>query len=147
MEIATFTYTHPARRVYFPLHPARYEHVSTYSCYLGPHSKRTHVPLVRHPPPPPPPSVDIKANRYTNGIPNGVLCNYDVTITPFSFFSIVFESGIIPAEWEKCFISPIPKCSKKDPFLPLYYRGLSLLSCVGKLYSSILSNRIVLYTN
>ena len=39
----------------FPLHPARYEPVST---YLGPHSRRTHVPLVRHPP-----SSDIKANR------------------------------------------------------------------------------------
>ena len=39
----------------FPLHLARYEPVST---YLGPHSRRTHVPLVRHPP-----SLDIKANR------------------------------------------------------------------------------------
>ena len=39
----------------FPLHTARYEPVST---YLGPHSRRTHVPLVRHPP-----SLDIKANR------------------------------------------------------------------------------------
>ena len=48
-------YNQPACRVYFPLHPARYEPVST---YLGPHSKRTHVPLVRHPP-----SLDIKANR------------------------------------------------------------------------------------
>ena len=46
---------HPACRVYFPLHPARYEPVAT---YLGPHSRRTHVPLVRHPP-----SLDIKANR------------------------------------------------------------------------------------
>ena len=46
---------HPACRVYFPLHPARYEPVST---HLGPHSRRTHVPLVRHPP-----SLDIKANR------------------------------------------------------------------------------------
>ena len=73
-----------------------------------------------------------------DGIPNEVLCNYDVTITLFRFFSIVFESGIIPAEWKKWFISPIPKCSKKDPFLPLNYRGISLLSCVGKLYSSIL---------
>ena len=82
-----------------------------------------------------------------DGIPNEVLCNYDVTITLFRFFSIVFESGIIPAEWKKCFISPIPKCSKKDPFLPLNYRGISLLSCVGKLYSSILSNRIVSYSN
>ena len=49
------TDSHPACRVYFPLHPARYEPVST---YLGPHSRRTHVPLVRHPP-----SLDSKANR------------------------------------------------------------------------------------
>ena len=39
-----------------------------------------------------------------DGIPNKVLCNYDVTITLFRFFSIVFERGIIPAEWKKCFI-------------------------------------------
>ena len=32
-----------------------------------------------------------------DGIPNKVLYNYDVTITLFRFFSIVFESGIIPA--------------------------------------------------
>ena len=44
----------------FPLHPARYESVST---YLGPHSRRTHVPLVRHPP-----SLDIKANRHAPAI-------------------------------------------------------------------------------
>ena len=48
-------YTHPVSRVYFLLHPARYEPVSA---YLEPHSRRTHVPLVRHPP-----SLDIKANR------------------------------------------------------------------------------------
>ena len=48
-------FVQPACRVYFPLHPARYEPMPT---YLGPHSRRTHVPLVRHPP-----SLDIKANR------------------------------------------------------------------------------------
>ena len=43
------------------------------------------------------------------------------------------------------FILPIPKSSKKDPYVPLNYRGLSLLSCVAKLYSGILNNRINMY--
>ena len=45
------------------------------------------------------------------------------------------------------FFNTFPRVLKKDPFSPLNYRGISLLSCVCKLYSFILSNRIVLYSN
>ena len=33
----------------------------------------------------------------------------------------------------------------KDPHVPINYRGISLLSCVGKMYSSLLSKRILSY--
>ena len=82
-----------------------------------------------------------------DGITKEVLCNYDVTITLFRFFSIVLTVVLYQPSGKKCFISPTPKCSKKDPFLPLNYRCISLLFCVGKLYPAILSNRIVSYSN
>ena len=44
-------------------------------------------------------------------------------------------------------ISPIPKGSDKDPYLPLNYRGISLNSCLAKVFSSILNKRIVSYCN
>ncbi len=42
-------------------------------------------------------------------------------------------------------MNPIPKGSGKDPFVPLNYRGILLLSCVSKTYTSLLNERIVKY--
>ena len=42
-------------------------------------------------------------------------------------------------------ILSIPKDSTKDPRVPLHYRGISLLSCISKLYSSFLNNRLLPY--
>lgn len=50
-------------------------------------------------------------------------------------FQSCFESGIIP--------KPIPKSSKNDPKLPLSCRDISLISCVYKLYSTLLNCRLV----
>ena len=50
-----------------------------------------------------------------------------------------------PTLWKRCNITPVPKSAMKDPHLPINYRGISLLSCVGKMYSSLLSNRILSY--
>ena len=35
----------------------------------------------------------------------------------------------------------------KDPFTPLNYRGISLLSCVSKLYSRVINNKLTAYCN
>ncbi len=48
-----------------------------------------------------------------------------------------------PSVWLKSTITPIPKNVAKDPHIPLHYRGISLLLCVCKGYSSILNKRIV----
>ena len=58
-------------------------------------------------------------------------------------FQFCFDRGIIPTQWHKTIIKPIPKSSKNDPRLPLSYRGISLVSCVYKLYSSLLNHRLV----
>ena len=58
-------------------------------------------------------------------------------------YQACFTHSNVPTVWKQAFIKPIPKGSDKDPHVPLNYRGISLISCVSKLYSSILNNRIV----
>lgn len=60
-------------------------------------------------------------------------------------FMLFFKNGIIPSIWRKAIICPILKDSSSDPPLPLNYRGISLLSVVAKIYSSVLNNRLVTY--
>ncbi len=45
----------------------------------------------------------------------------------------------------KSIIVLLPKRSNKDPNVPLNYRDISLLSCINKVYSSIINARIVKY--
>ena len=56
-------------------------------------------------------------------------------------FNIVFETGIIPESWTIGLIKPIYK-NKGDPNLPENYRPISLLSCLGKLFTCILNKRL-----
>ena len=62
----------------------------------------------------------------------------------YDLFDFCFKNGKVPSIWTKAVIAPIHK-SGKDPYEPLNYRGISLLSCVGKLYTSVLEKRIVNY--
>ncbi len=45
----------------------------------------------------------------------------------------------------KAIITPIPKSSSKDPYVPLNFIGISLLSCVGKGFSGIINVTVVNY--
>lgn len=60
-------------------------------------------------------------------------------------FMLCFESHIIPSVWRQAIICPILKDSNSDPRVPLNYRGISLLSTIYKMYSSILNHRLVSY--
>ncbi len=71
--------------------------------------------------------------------------NNDVTTMLYNLIKLYFEYGKIPSVLLKSIISHIPKSSNKDPHVPLNYRGISLLSCVGKAYSSLLNRHIVSY--
>ena len=53
--------------------------------------------------------------------------------------------GSRPQYGKKTIINPIPKGASKDPYLPMSYRGISLLSCISKIYSGVLNNRITDY--
>ena len=59
-------------------------------------------------------------------------------------FNKVFDTGVPPV-WLRALIKPIPKGSAVDPRLPSQYKGISLLSAVGKLFSCIINARISMY--
>ena len=89
----------------------------------------------------------LKQNKATglDNIPNEVLKNHDVMQMLYNLFRKCFEFGIIPSVWLKAIITPIPKSSSKDPYIPLNYRGISLLSCVCKVFSGIINRRVMNY--
>ena len=78
-------------------------------------------------------------------LPNEVLKNEKVIKLLHKIFEYCFDTGIIPEEWSKGIIKPIPKSRTSDPRIPLNYRGISLISCVAKIFTSILNSRIVSY--
>eukprot|EP00732_Lithocolla_globosa_P001538 Lithocolla_globosa_v1_NODE_782_length_3286_cov_3.792634.p1 type:complete len:976 gc:universal NODE_782_length_3286_cov_3.792634:2974-47(-) len=59
-----------------------------------------------------------------------------------SLFNFCFKNGVVPSMWLRGIIHPIPKDSKLDQTEPLNHRGISLLSCVMKLYCKILNIRL-----
>ena len=56
-------------------------------------------------------------------------------------FNVVLDSGIVPTEWCIGVIIPIFK-NKGENTNPDNYREITLLSCLGKLFTSVLNNRI-----
>ena len=75
-------------------------------------------------------------------IPNEVLKQDGLRRLLLEFVNMCFINNVIPSVWRKAIIAPIPKSSSKDPCVPLNYRGISLLSCIYKLYSSLLNMRL-----
>ena len=57
------------------------------------------------------------------------------------FFNLIFNSGMVPESWTLGIIKPIYK-NKGDPQHPENYRPISLLSCLGKLFTCIINNRL-----
>ena len=55
-------------------------------------------------------------------------------------FNLILDSGDVLPEWVISFIVPIHKGGAKSD--PSNYRGISLLSCLGKFFLSILNNRL-----
>ena len=59
-------------------------------------------------------------------------------------FNIIFSSGFIPNDWSEGIISPIYK-NKGDKSSPDIYRGITILSCFGKLFTAVLNSRLNTY--
>ena len=58
----------------------------------------------------------------------------------WKLFQVMFATEKIPMDWARGIIFPIHKAG--DERVPDNYRGITLLSVVGKLYSSILTKRV-----
>jgi hypothetical protein len=51
------------------------------------------------------------------------------------------DCGIIPESWSSGIIKPVYK-NKGNPSVPHNFRAITLISCVGKLFTSILNSRL-----
>ncbi len=78
-------------------------------------------------------------------ISNEVLKKNDIMLILFQLYVKCFDSGLVPSLWLKAIITPIPKSSTKDRFVPLNYRGIDLLSFVCKVFSWIINRHISKY--
>jgi hypothetical protein len=56
-------------------------------------------------------------------------------------FNLILDKGLVPSSWSDGFIVPIYK-NKGDCNNPDNYRGITILSCLGKLFTSVLNNRL-----
>jgi hypothetical protein len=57
-----------------------------------------------------------------------------------NLFNAIFRSGIFPEEWSEGYVIPLHK--KGDKNNVDNYRGITLLSCLGKLFTRILNTRL-----
>ena len=58
-------------------------------------------------------------------------------------FNLVFTSGMFPTLWSGSWLKPLHKGG--DHSDPNKYRGISIMSCLGKLFCAVLYNRLVLF--
>ena len=82
----------------------------------------------------------------TDLILNEFLKNSCLKMLPIfvKLFNIIFESGIIPDLWSVGIVCPIYK-NKGGAANPDNYRGITILSCYGKLFTAVLNNRLNCY--
>ena len=78
-------------------------------------------------------------------LPNEVLKQDGIQNLLLPFLNKCFIENVIPTSWRKSIIVPIPKSASKDPLVPLNYRGISLLSCLYKLFTSLINLRITIH--
>ena len=63
-----------------------------------------------------------------------------------NLFNIIFDTGVIPESWLVGIIKPIYK-NKGNSKDPKNYRPITILSCLGKLFTSILNNRLTEFSD
>lgn len=77
-----------------------------------------------------------------DGIPSDVFRNDCSVSVLHVLFNTCYATGVIPKEWGKGIINPIPKSNTSDPRDPLSNRGITLAPSTYKLYCSVLNERL-----
>ena len=71
-----------------------------------------------------------------------IKCTTDMFLPIYTkLFNLVLDTGIVPESWALGDILPIYK-NKGSIHLPENYRPITLLSCLGKLFTSVMNNRL-----
>ena len=86
------------------------------------------------------PGNDCIINEYITSTCDIVLPIY------ITLFNIIFDTGIIHTVWLDGNVIPIYK-KKGDQLDPRTYRPITLLSCLGKLFTSIINNRLTVFSD
>ena len=60
------------------------------------------------------------------------------------YFNLIMETGILPDTWTTGIIKPIYK-NKGDPIDPVNYRPITIVSCLGKVFTSVLNERLTAF--
>ena len=81
------------------------------------------------------PGIDYILNEFIK------YCPEELHYAIVDFFNLVLESGKVPSEWTVGIIKAIYK-NKGDINDVNNYRGITLLSCLGKLFTSIINSRL-----
>lgn len=83
-----------------------------------------------------------KASGYDEILNEYIKCTQDLLMPCYiKLFNIIFDTGILPEAWLEGKIRPIYK-NKGDQSEPSNYRPITVLSCLSKLFTSILNNRL-----
>lgn len=84
-------------------------------------------------------------NNKSPGVDNIVKATISYMLPIYvKLFNIIFDTGIIPEDWTLGNIKPIYK-NKGNPKDAENYRPITLLSCFGKVFTSIINNRLNIY--
>ena len=84
--------------------------------------------------------IDHVRNEFLKFCPDQILSIF------VKFFNIVLKTGIVPEVWCIGLILPLYK-NKGDVNDPDNYRGITLLSCIGKLFTAIVNSRLTCYVD
>lgn len=77
-----------------------------------------------------------------DSISNEMLKYSEASLLPciLKIFNDILKLGVYPAEWKRGYINPIYKGG--DKYDPSNYRGITIMSCIGKLFNSVLNSRL-----
>ena len=88
-------------------------------------------------------SLKLNKSSGVDDILNEYIISTKHTFVPIyrKIFNLILQNGIIPSDWVKGNIIPIYK-NKGSKNEPANYRPITLLSCIGKLFTSIINTRL-----